>query len=172
MWRAPVFLVGALLWVLSCLLLIFWLDLATEAMLVPWYCCDPDALPPPGTWQRTLNDFFAAFPGRILPALVFIVIEGLIFRTRGKQAGDRTWLPILFFGANILLFLVSMVATDLTWWLSNTLVGLRVGGIDAGYHRTWYGITSHLALWILFLAALAKIRLPGDWRQSMPTRRP
>jgi hypothetical protein len=71
---------------------------------------------------------------------------------------------MLFCAGNVLLFLLSLAITNLSWWVSNQVVGPRIGGIDAGYHRTWYGIVSHLSLWLLFFVALAKIRLPDASR--------
>jgi hypothetical protein len=161
---SSVFAVGLLLLAASLYVWSIWLQLFTEAMLVPWYCCDPAGLPPLGSWQRTFNDFFATSPGRFLPLLIFFLTEGIIFWSRLRRDSDRTWLPMLFCAGNVLLFLLSLAITNLSWWVSNQVVGPRIGGIDAGYHRTWYGIVSHLSLWLLFFVALAKIRLPDAAR--------
>jgi len=163
---SAVFWAGLVLLFLMALICLLWLSLFAEALLVPYECCDLAAKPSLGSWQRTINDFFAAFPGRLLPTLLFFLASGLIFRLRLKRAENRTWLPLLFFGAYVFLFLVSLVVTDLSWVFSNRIVGPRIGGIDAGYHRTWYGLASHLILWLLFFIALAKIRLPGDRPKS------
>lgn len=75
-----------------------------------------------------------------------------------NEVSNRTWLPMRFFCGNILLFLLGIVVTNLSWGVSNRLVGPRAGGIDAGTHRTWYGIAANLSLIILFLVALARVR--------------
>jgi hypothetical protein len=50
---------------------------------------------------------------------------------------------------------VSLVLVDLSWSLSNSLVGPKTNAY-AGYHRTWYGIASHLVLWGVFFLALSQ----------------
>jgi hypothetical protein len=145
--------------IVSWAILFWWLSLFTEALLVPWKCCGLEPLPAPDTWQRTLNDFFAVFPGNILPATAFILIEIAIFYKRIIRVKDRTWLPTGFALANALLLTADLLVTHFSWVLSKRLVGPRVG-IDAGFHRTWYGIVAHLALWSFFFVILARVKLP------------
>jgi hypothetical protein len=166
--RLAVFMVGILLLIGTWVVWYEWISLDTEALLVPWYCCRGDPLccdsnfPALGTWSRVLNDFFYDFPGNTLPSLAFIFINVSLFGLKVLRAKNKTWLPLVFFLANTLLLVVDQLVTVLSWSLSDWLVGPRVGGIDAGYHRTWYGIASHLILWGLFFVALAKARVTSS----------
>jgi len=62
---SAVFWAGLVLLFLMALICLLWLSLFAEALLVPYECCDLAAKPSLGSWQRTINDFFAAFPGRL-----------------------------------------------------------------------------------------------------------
>lgn len=154
-----VFAVGLILLIGTWAIWYWWMSLFTEALLVPWYCCSQDTLPALGTWQRVINDFFDTLPGSLLPSLTFIFINASIFGVKVLRAKNKTWLPLTFVFANILLLMADLFVTSLSWSLSDWLVGPRVGGIDAGYHRTWYGIVSHLILWSIFFMTLAKVRV-------------
>ena len=129
-------MIGLLLLIGIWLILFWWVSLFTEALLVPGYCCSLDSLLAVGTWQRAINDFFNTLPGSILPSLTMVLISGFIFVARVSQAKNRVWLPITFFLAYVLLLAADLIVTNLSWALSNWIVGPRVGGIDAGYHRT------------------------------------
>jgi hypothetical protein len=118
-----------------------------------------------GTWQRTINDFFAVFPGTILPSFLFILIEIIIFSFKFPRSDNRTWLPAAFALANFLFLAADLTVTNLSWTVSNWLVGPRVG-IDAGFHRTWYGIVAHLILWTIFFLILARAKFPGNSKQT------
>ncbi len=157
LWRGLVFALGTVALLATFSVLYGWISLGTEALLAPWPCdCSWYKPPALGTLQRTLNDFFAG-AGRDVPSLVFVLIVGIIVGRRTWRAKDRTWLPLVFSGANIVFFAADLVATDLSWALSNWVVGPRIG-IDAGYHRTWYVIAASGILWIVFWVVL--IRLP------------
>lgn len=153
-----IFTIGLILLVATWLIWFWWLSLFTEALLVPWYCCSLDAMPAIGTWQRTINDFFGTLPGSILPSVTMIAIGVLIFGRRMIKAKNRVWLPLAFAILYLLLLAADVVVTDLSWEVSNWLVGPRLGGIDAGYHRTWYGFAAHLILWATFYVYLAKAK--------------
>jgi len=161
---SAVVIAGSCLLIGSWVVLYWWQLLSTEALLVPWYCCDLGALPALGTWQRAVNDFFAALPGSILPSVAIVTTGVAIFGVRMRRAENRVWLPLAFFLANVLLLAADLLMTQLSWALSNRLVGPRVGGIDAGYDRTWYGIVSHLMLYSVFFLALAKAGFPRRWQ--------
>lgn len=156
---AALFAVGLLLLLAVWAILFWWVTLFTEALLVPWYCCSLESMPDPGTWQRTVNDFFNTVPGSILPSVAIVLTGVLIFIARVKRAQNKAWLPLIFACAYMLLLAADVLVTNLSWELSNWLVGPRVGGIDAGYHRTWYGIVTHLALWITFYLFMAKTKV-------------
>ncbi len=155
--RYLVFAISLLLLIGSWVTLWWQTALATEALLVPWHCCGWNIQPAIGTWQRTLNDFFET-TGSELPSLIFILASGSIFAVKSWRAKNRTWLPLLFFLGNLIFFAAHLLAITLSWKLSNWVIGPRLGGIDNGYHRTWYGIVGTLLLWITFWISL--IRLP------------
>lgn len=135
--------------------LYWWESLFTESHLVGYYCCVSEQdLPAFGTLERTLSDFFRASPGKHLPGLFLLATSATIFAIGLQRARDEHWLlPFLFIVFNILYFGVSLVLVDLSWSLSNTLVGSKMSAY-AGYDRTWYGIALHLALWGVFFLAL------------------
>lgn len=152
-------MIGLLLLIGSWGILFWWVSLFTEALLVPWYCCSLDSLPAVGTWHRVINDFFGGLPGSVLPSLTMVLISVFIFVVRVTQAKNKVWLPAIFFLAYLFLLAADLVVTNLSWGLSNWIVGPRTDGIDAGYHRTWYGILSHLMLWSLFFLTLVKVKI-------------
>ena len=80
--RSPLFVAGIVLLAIIAQVWLAWLPMLTEAILVPFYCCDLVAPPSPGNWQQRLNDFFAAFPGRLLLTFLFFLASVLIFRLR------------------------------------------------------------------------------------------
>ncbi len=95
---------------------LYWLQLlSTEALLAPWYCCDLGALPALGTWQRTVNDFFAAPLGSILPSVALVLTGITIFGVRMRRAENPVWLPLAFFLANMLLLAADLFVTELSW---------------------------------------------------------
>ncbi len=158
-----IFALGILVLLASGVVLYFWISLGTEALLAPWPCdCSGYRPPAVGTMQRTLNDFFAG-PGRDVPSLIFVLVTGAIVAIRTRHAKNRTWLPLLFAMANVVLLAAHIVAISLAWSLSDSIVGPRVG-IDAGYHRTWYGIAATCIFWIAFWLVL--LRLPIPTRQA------
>jgi hypothetical protein len=102
--------------------------------------------------------------------MALVLTAATIFGVRMRRAENRVWLPLAFFLANVLLLAADLLMTQLSWALSNRLVGPRVGGIDAGYDRTGYGIISHLMLYGVFFLALAKARFLSPAWQSGSTR--
>ncbi len=156
-WQYLAFAAGIVLLFGTWTVLYVWFELGTEAMLVPWHCeCTWDTRPALGTIARAVNDFFAG-PGRSLPAQLFVLVSAGIFAVKSWRAKNRTWLPLTFALANVVLLAAGLVAASLSGAVSDWMVGPRVG-IDAGYHRTWYGIAAHLMLWIAFWICL--VRLP------------
>lgn len=154
-----IFTIGLVLLLTSWVIVYWWTALFTEALLVPWYCCGQDSIPAIGTWQRTINDFFNEFPGSALPSLTFVTISIAIFISRLSKAKNRVWLPAIFFLAFVILLAADLAVTNLSWAISSWIVGPWRGALDVGYHRTWYGIVSHLALWCIFFAILAKVKI-------------
>lgn len=157
-WQHLAFAAGIVLLFGSWIVLYVGFELATGALLVPWHCeCAWDTRPALDTLARAVNDFFAG-PGRLLPSQLFVLISAGIFAVRSWRAQHRTWLPLTFALANVVLFAADLAVTSLSWAVSDWVVGPSSGGIDAGYHRTWYGIAAHLMLWIAFSICL--VRLP------------
>ncbi len=155
--RYLVFVLGMVVLLFSWYVLYVLVSLMTEALLAPWHDCSWFTCPPLGTISRAVNDFFAGF-GRDLPSLVFVLISGGIFARRTWRSRDRTWLPLVFFLANVVFVAADLSAATLSWSLSDRMVGPRIG-IDDGYHRTWYGIVATCILWVVFWIILAKLPL-------------
>ncbi len=164
-----VFVLSLLLLMGSWIVLWWWISLGTEALLVPWPCCGWYTPPTIGTWQRVLNDFFDT-TGSDLPSLIYILTSSSIFAIKTWQAKNRTWLPLLFFLGNLLFLVADLLAITLSWRLSDWVVGMRMGGIDNGYHRTWYGILATLLLWIIFWITL--IKFPIEREGNIPNQTP
>ncbi len=165
--QGAAFSIGLLVLIATWAVLYGWISLGTEALLVPWNCeCTWDTRPVPGSFQRTVNDFFDT-SGAELPSLVFVLISAVIFAFRALRSSDRAWLPWIFSLANLFFFLASLAGTSLAWAASNWMVGPRLSGIDAGFHRNWYVIVGHAILWIVLWAVL--VRLPSGRRTD--TRR-
>jgi hypothetical protein len=91
-----------------------------------------------------------------------VLISAGILAVKSWRAKNRTWLPLTFALADVVLFAAGLAATSLCWVLIDWVVGPRVGGIDAGYHRTWYGIAAHLVLWIVFWICLVRLPIKGE----------
>jgi hypothetical protein len=159
-----VFAVGTVLLIGTLAVWNAWVSLGTEALLVPWQCnCSWDTRPALGTLPRTLNDFFEV-QGQDLPSLIFLLITGSICLARILRAKKRTWLPWMFSLASLLFLVADLFVTNLSWSLSDWIVGPRLG-IDAGYHRTWYVLLADLILWIAFWVIL--IKLPIEKRAEV-----
>ncbi len=158
--RYLVFALGLMLLLFSWFVLYELMSLKTEALLAPWQDgCRWYTCPALGTVPRTINDFFTGF-GRDLPSIIFVLVCGGIFAMRARQSKDRAWLPLVFFLANVVFVAADLLAISLSWSLSDRVVGPRMG-IDAGYHRTWYGIAATCILWVMFWILLLKLPVEG-----------
>ena len=135
---------------------LYWTEsLFTESHLVGYYCCVSEQdLPAVGTLERTTSDFFRTSPGKHLPSLLFVSFSASIFITRMRKARGKVWLPFFFALFNILYLVVDFWLMDVSWSLSDWVVGPLTSAYK-GYHRTWYGIVSHLLLWGVFFFAIA-----------------
>jgi len=101
--KTVVFVGGTLLLVATWSFLFACIAAMTEAWLVPWDLTP--FRPPLGTWERTVNDFFEAWPGSILPSVVFIVVSASIYVARtSARTADRALLPLAFAAANMIFF--------------------------------------------------------------------
>ena len=102
------------------LLLLAWiawfyvLTFLTQLTFTPW----DGAIdwPAVGTWQRTLNDFFAGDPGRLIisvPMIVFSIYLTLSALRRNPEKLVRiTGLAVLFIPVLLLVWLVSVLSNN------------------------------------------------------------
>lgn len=140
-------------------------SLFTEAFLVGYYCCVTEQdLPPVGTWDRTLSDFFRTSPGMHLPSLIFVAVGVSFFVIHMRRARRSYWrLPYLFIAFNIFYLLAVFWLTFAAWTISDWMVGPQIG-VYKGYDRTWYGIVLHLLFWGGFFVILC--RAPAKLMQT------
>lgn len=130
--------------------------LFAESHLASYYCClTPQELQKIGTLERTVSEFFHAFPGEGLPGVLFISANLAIFVSAWRKTPKASWLPFVFVLFNFLYVLVDFAAIALSWTISNAIVGPQITPYK-GYYRTWYGIVLHFVLWGVFLFALVK----------------
>lgn len=105
----------------------------TEIFLVPW---DTAGTPPPlGTLARTVNDFFEAPPGALLPS--WLTLAGSMWLLLRALRSGRTlaWQPwrfaLLAFGYVAMGMLVMAVGIG----LNNLILPFPPNGDDPGFHR-------------------------------------
>ena len=156
-WLVPLLFAAGLVLLLAAWALLYWTEsMFTESHLAGYYCCATEQdLPEPGTPERTLSDFFKASPGKHLPSLLFVGASVALFGLPLRRERRLVWwLPWLFIAFTITYVMVDFELLALSWAISNRIVGPRTGAY-AGYERTWYGIALHLALWAVYLVALA-----------------
>jgi hypothetical protein len=115
----------------------------------------PEELQKIGPLERAISDFFRTSPGRDLPAVLLVLVNAGLFISAIRKAHSTSWLPLLFALFNILYILGEFWFVGVSWSISGWVVGPRTSPYQ-GYHRTWYGIVLHFALWGVFLLALVK----------------
>jgi hypothetical protein len=145
-------------------------SLFAESHLAAYYCClMPDALSQLPAWEQALSNFFNSWPGQTLVAGVFIGLNAVVFLRALQKAhrSNRVWLPLLFVLLNILYVGVAFTVVSLSWSISDWVVGPRLSAYK-GYHRTWYGIVLHFALWVDFYRLLLKASLAADAARPSP----
>jgi len=137
---------------------LYWQEtLFTESHLAGYYCCvSAQDLPAPGTIARTVNDFFRTWPGKDLPALIFVGLNMGFFVVSLRRERGKAWLPFLFTGFNLLYLAAALVLVALSWSISDWIVGPQMNAYT-GYHRTWYGIVLHLGLWMVTFVTLSRV---------------
>jgi hypothetical protein len=150
-------LLGIIL-VLCSWIVLYWAEaLFTESHLVGYYCCASEQdLPAIGTLERTLSDFFRAFPGKHLVSLLFIWLNANFFVKGMLKTRRKAWLPFLFVLFNVLYLALDFWLASLSWSISDRMVG-PLTSVYKGYHRTWYGIVLHFALWGVFFLTLTRV---------------
>jgi hypothetical protein len=156
----PVFFALGVVLLFGTWAVLYWSEsLFTESHLVGYYCCVTEQdLPAPGTLERAASDFFRTSLGMHLPSLIFVAANVGIFAVSVRYARKRNcwWLPFLFIAFSILYLLVDFELVMISWSISDRLVGPQTSAYK-GYHRTWYGIVLHLALWFGFFVTLSRV---------------
>lgn len=145
---------------------------STLRTLVPWDTWGW-SIPPQGTWQRELNDFFKQAPGLYLPTLVVLGISIYLFirgMLRYRPLGTNGWLPFAFAALNL--------AAILAWLPIITLAG-RLPELwlpqprheDIGYHRTWPDLLASSILMGMLLWSQSWVASPACW-ERLPVHTP
>lgn len=132
--------------------------LFTESHLVGYYCCiSEQELPATGTFERAVNDFFRYPPGQHLLPMLFTLINISLFMTTLSVARQKYWIPYLFIFFNIIYVAIDFELIGASWFISDWINGPQTT-VYKGYHRTWYGIAFHFALWSAFFIIIWKAR--------------
>lgn len=161
--RIVVLIGGAASLNVSYLLLFAFLLLSTERALVPWDMWGMYA-PPPGNWQRELNDFFNQVPGLYLPTLIVLGLSFAFFvrgLLRNSSFATQCWLPFVFAAINMIFMIIGFFLVHLSrlpdLWLQPARTGL-----DVGYHRTWPDILGMTLCMALLLWSQARLALNAE----------
>ncbi len=138
--KTEVFIGGTLLLVGTWCLLFMSIAAMTEGWLAPWDTVPVEFRPPVGSWQRSLNDFFEAWPGAILPGVVVILVSVSIFVVRNVRTMNKALMPLAFAVTNFIFILVDLFLATLAHQLPNLWLPQPRPSIDVGYHRTWHAM--------------------------------
>lgn len=157
--KTEVFIGGTLLLVGTWCLLFMFTAAMTEGWLAPWDTVPVEFRPPVGSWQRSLDDFFEAWPGAILPGIVVVLVSASIFVIRTVRTMNRVLLPLAFAATNFIFILVDSFLATLAHRLPNLWLPQPRPSIDAGYHRTWPAILVTTILLIILLLVQSKVVL-------------
>lgn len=104
-----------------------------------------------GTWERTINDFFAFGIGSLLPALIVVGVGLLLYlRALDRSAPVRPSLSWAFAICNVLFIILLSNAMSLATALNDSFLPPRAPN-EIGYHRDWPAIAVTVALSILLL---------------------
>jgi hypothetical protein len=156
-WILPVLFAAGLVVLVGAWALLYSTEsMFTETFLGGYYCCASEQdLPPSGTLERTLSDFFQTSPGKHLPSLLFVGANvGLFAYSLRRERKSAWWLPWLFIALTIVYILADFELLVLSWAISDRVAGPQTS-VYKGYERTWYGIVLHLILWTVFFATLS-----------------
>lgn len=151
------FILGTLL-LGTVLVVAYWSELLfTESHLVGYYCCITEQdLPQLGSVARAFSDFFRTPIGLNLPSLIFIGLTVGLFVYVWRYKRVKAWqMPFLFAGLAFMYVVAELAMVGVSWTISNAVLGIRTTPY-AGYERTWYGISLHFLLWVVYFAALLK----------------
>jgi hypothetical protein len=148
-----IFAAGGVVLLVTWLVLYVWIRIITQVWLAPWCGVPASQQPPVGTWQRTLNDYFARLPGAILPVVIVLTTSAFLFLVRLVRGRNRAFLPLEFAALNLSLMVAYTILVLVTYWLPDLWLPQPRPSPDIGYHRTWPEIvvTTYLLL-VLFRA--------------------
>lgn len=111
--------------------------LTTQRVLAPWDQWGQFA-PPPGTWERSLNDFFKNPSHAYLVGACMVGISVLIFSIRLlRRKGAWADLPFVFIATNFSFLLLALFLIPLMTNLPDLWLSQPRPAVDIGYHRTW-----------------------------------
>lgn len=155
------FVFGIIILIVTWFFLFFFIKGIVEMLLVPWDTIQVQFRPEIGTWERSLNDFFEAGIGAVLPSIIFIIGSLVMFIFRFKKEKEKDQLFYLFSFLNFLFFLflilLGYIGNYITsLWLSDELF------LVAGYHKTWFSIAMVFTAYIALFLAQAKISIKKD----------
>ncbi len=125
---------GAIVLLLSWALLFFWLMIMTELIFAPWDTAVTQ--PEIGTWQRTLNDFFATEPGNLTLAVLGVGTSVLLTLAALRRGYDNL---LRLAGLNLLCFGVLLIVFSPVAMLNNLIFPYPPVLYDPtyhGYHRS------------------------------------
>jgi len=142
--------------------------LTVGRILAPWDQWASFA-PPPGAWQRRLNDFFSRDSNQYLSAVAVVGTSGLLFlvgilRTPSDNE-MRARLPLAFAGTNLVFLIASFLLIFLVSDLPDLWLPQPRPRVDVGYHRTWPDVLATAALLGLLFWAQRRISTPSFWKQ-------
>jgi len=158
--RALVQILGPFLFVLSGVVLHGYIAIVTRGWLAPWSQVPDHLRPAVGTWQRTVNDFFAESPGAALPAWLVLVISVTLFVRRLLRSQERRLLLLEFATLNTLFVLVDLALVVPAHLLADLLLEQPLPEGDVGYHHTWLAIVVTVGLLVMLFRAQAAGSLP------------
>lgn len=157
--RVVTLLAGLFLLAGTWLLLFHLSSLWTKGVLVPWDIAIE--VPPVGSWERNLNDFFSVSPGKSIPSAVLLSISAGLFLLRAWRSSSRALLALGFALANFLACLLSYPAFMLG--LVGVVAGAHwLGSSGAGFHNS---VLPGAVMTVLFAGLLlVQAKVPfEDW---------
>ena len=158
-------LAATLLLVASWCFLFLLLGLKSRELLAPWADAWPGMpLPMPGTWERTLNDFFKRAPGMYLPGALLMGSSMVLFLQGMTRARLRAIVPLAFLGTHLLFLVAYTVLQRCAYRLPDLWLPQPRPGSDVGYHRTWPELLLLAVLSGALLWGQLRLRLLGGTR--------
>ncbi len=145
---------GGLLLIITWAIIFMMMAAFTEGWLAPW---DTQRFrPPPGTWERMVNDFFERVPGSVMPALSIILISSALYIYSLFKFQHKTKLTWMFVSINLLFIGIEAILAPLAHQLPDLWLSQPRPLIDVGYHRTWPAVVATIILLIFLFVIQAR----------------